>query len=606
MLAANAANSLCVVKRIRRRRHGPPAPAVVPAGFRPAPFHARPGLRSFFDRVRVVLGYEHLTGAVATWAALEERILRYQLEPLVILLSRVAGTLENSGIDDLSRQEMVARAFLSPALHAAWKRDFTAFTLQGEHPVAFHELQVLNLMKVAFMVLPVEPVRGEPQDLAPLGEALLMMSDLMESEHGAAPGTDEERAALFRDVFANGLFHVSDHDAHVLARSHDLYLVDRPHLRHRPDYIDLPAFVQRSIGLDADTLWAVYFALWSNTMPKPAGGKRFPLPLPRSTYFTSNFSFTEEEVDRFLAPIAVDATTLKAELASMASNGLDRYNVLPFLSRPLIQFGDRLVPACPRFVMEKLGRGLHFIGLNAALPKGERERYLRYIGDVFEDEVHQIFERVFGGRYRRLDPLKGGHEDQIADGLIALGDTVVVVETEAKLFTVGVRHAKSQAEMDRKLDETVLRGAHQIHATIEALRVGQLVDGLEGVRRWYPLVVTLERMPLPPMIYDEMARRVAAATLLAAPDVAPIQVLEIDDLEFLEQSLLTAGLDLCRVLEEKTDDPSARWETFGSYLHRQKEPTFLGGKNSRLHQRFHEIAKKATALYLERAREPPP
>lgn len=554
----------------------------------------------------MTVGYEAITGKRSSRADLVERIRRYQLEPLIILLGRIAAILERSDLDEVTRQAGIASGFLAEPLRALWRQAFVSFSVRGERPVAFSTLQVLNLMKVAFAELPIEESRGDPSDLAPLGEALLMMTDLMNSEPQPQPGTPEYRDALFRDVFANGLFHASDHDAHVLARSHDLYLVDRPHLRGRPAYIDLPALVKRSIGLDVETLWSVFFALSASTMPQPADGKPFPRPLLRSTYFTSAFSFTETEVDRFLSPIAIDATTLKAELATLTANGLDRYNVLPFLSRPLIQFGDRLVPVCPRFVMEKLGRGLHFIGLNPSLPKAERDKYLRYIGDVFEDDVHQLFERVFSNRYRRLDALKGGHEDRIADGLIVLGDAVVVVETKAKLFTVGVRHAKSQDEMDRKLDETVLRGARQIHATIEALRLGQLDPCLKNTRRWYPLIVTLERMPMPPMIYDEMARRIATESLLGGGDVAPYQVLEIDDLEFLEQSLLTGGMDLRRVLEQKTQEPSARWETFGDYLHRRKEPTFIGGKNKRLHARFDEIATNATALYLARAKEPAP
>src|SRR5690606_14087705 len=102
------------------------------------------------------------------------------------------------------------------------------------HCVLFHRLQLTALARYAVRNLPrtLEP-RGS--DLGDLGLALLMMSDLVESgSHSmsrADPTTDVGRQQWHRYFMANGLFHHKPNQLHAVARSFDLYLSDRAHLR---------------------------------------------------------------------------------------------------------------------------------------------------------------------------------------------------------------------------------------------------------------------------------------------------------------------------------------------------------------------------------------
>ncbi len=454
---------------------------------RPRPEHP------FFARVIVVAGYKHITGRTASWPALEARLRLYELEPLTIILARIAAAIDSEDFTFERVQRTLSATFL-PSIggERAFERVTLEFSRRGNRAAIFHVEQVLNLIKVAFRVLPVTTSYRDPVDLAPLGEALLMMSDLLnESRSRPAEG---EWWPLYRNVFATGLLYAKQNRLHALARSYDIYLKDRPHLKSRPDYVHMPSLVRRSLGVDPETLWLIYFALFSSTMNRTGSGDPFPRLLQRSHYLSGNFDFSAEEVDRFLEPLVVQASELKVQLSRFRRDSLDPLNFQAFLERPFVQFGDRLVPVAPDLVAEKLGRGLHFIGMNQSQFSGkEIESYLRYVGDVFEDDVHRQFEYIYGTRYVRLEPHRGNHDGGLADGLVLLDNAVVVVEIKAKLFTAGIRFGTRQDQLDRKLDETILRAARQIQQTIDVLRRRKLPLSLELPRRWFPLVVTLER-----------------------------------------------------------------------------------------------------------------
>jgi hypothetical protein len=456
-------------------------------------------------------------------------------------------------------------------------------------------------MIVALRALPVEVDGEEISDFKPLGEALLMMSDLVEAATttwDAAPDADTRSRELERYVFTNGLFHVSSHPAHVLARSYDLYLTDRPHLRGKQDYTNLPKLAATALGVDADTAWAVFFAMMSSSMPKPGDESPVPFPLRRSTYF-SKFNFSEVDVARFMKPIVVPIDELSQQMQPFNAGNLQPYNLKSFLEKPLVQIGDLLVPVEPKLVMEKLGRGLHFLGLdNTAFSKEERARYLTYIGDVFEDEVHQILERIYRSSYTRLDSIRGSYTGPLADGLLLLDDMAVVVECKAKLFSVEMRASTNPEGLDRKLDDIVVCAARQVHETVAAARAGKLaVKNYDRIVRWYPLVISLERMPLPPMLYKRLREDAYTQGFLVGNHYAPLQVVDIDDLEYLEQALLDGEMNLAELLRKKVDDPRDYWEPFGNYLHRKKDPTFVGRKNARLMARFEQISTRALKFF---------
>jgi hypothetical protein len=102
-------------------------------------------------------------------------------------------------------------------------------------------------------------------------------------------------------------------------------------------------------------------------------------------------------------------------------------------------------------------------------------------------------------------------------------------------------------------------------------------------------------------MYDAMFIRIQEDEHLVGDDIAPYQVLDIDDFELLEESL-RGPMNLAEMLEKKTVDPMSRWEGFMSYLNRVKYPDFVPSKSSRLQARFREISSRASDLLIGRSR----
>jgi hypothetical protein len=100
--------------------------------------------------------------------------------------------------------------------------------------VLFHERQLITAAKAAFLTLPVDDYPGL-DSLGPLGEALLMVSDLVEEEPMSPaehnPDTEEGRRIWEQFLLANTLFHRHGIELHEIARAYSLYHMDRPHLR---------------------------------------------------------------------------------------------------------------------------------------------------------------------------------------------------------------------------------------------------------------------------------------------------------------------------------------------------------------------------------------
>ena len=226
------------------------------------------------------LGAEQLLGVRGTWEAVRERLSRYSLAQVLDILGRVSAVLAQGQ----SSRDIQHRLLLGLFDDAAAARILAAIERQAAQlkkegfgdltTVMFDELQIVNTAKAALLTRPADGADVPDMSFAALGEVFLMVSDLIEEAPGSLGGvdihTDEGWQTALQYLLVNSLFHHSQHELHVLARCHDLYLQDKPRLAGCGSYVDLPALVRSATGLGPDALWAVLFAILGHTISQGA------------------------------------------------------------------------------------------------------------------------------------------------------------------------------------------------------------------------------------------------------------------------------------------------------------------------------------------------
>jgi hypothetical protein len=284
--------------------------------------------------------------------------------------------------------------------------------------VLFDELQVINLVKAAFLVLPPRRGVGGHNSLIALGQALLMVGELIETGpdsvgelHLAGEnGVQQARYALF----VNTLFHGGQNDLHVVARAYDLFLSDKSHLRPSTVYVDLPQLVKKRTGLEPDQLWAVLFALFGHTFAHAA--QPGP-PIRIDSYFRQHFRFTRSESGRFFRLVARSrgheapgaCSLQRREVEAVSHAAVRRDAPSHACGWWLCSVADLLFSA--------LTSGLYHRLLNALESRAERSRFQEYVGRVFEDYVNRLLERACAAGDRwAVDSLHrwGDHQDAAA------------------------------------------------------------------------------------------------------------------------------------------------------------------------------------------------
>ncbi len=562
----------------------------------------------------VYLGYRELIGGNPTWKDLEARLRHYSLAQVFESIGRMSVLLESEKVGFFEKQALLLRGCFTAELGQSIARKLDADRLASQqnpaHPpsIAIDETSLFSVLKAACWLL--EPGGGEqPQSLQPLAEALLMINDLTDqakiSPEGApiASADGLRRWAYYLTV--NGLFRHRERQMHAMARTFELYLSDRTHLRGRSShYLDLPSLVTRSTGLKPEEFWSIDFAFMAHFATlDPTEFAKNQAFINRRAYFGAGYAFTDHQIDRFLSFVGRNLDDVAAEMRQQYNSiEVHPFSVTPLSKSPLVFHGDLVIAPYLPELYNKLTSGLHYFLLDA-LPAGDRAGYLAYIGDVFEDYITQLMLRAYPGRsggprfidgatLRAAVPGSRKATPKICDGLLLYDDGVILLETKARILSAPARQGHDEEGFFKKLEEILVRGAAQLHETIGHIRAGRLASvGVipDRVRRFYPLIVSLQTLPMLSLIpdpdggllYKWVAQQLVDKGVLQEDDVEPLQLMSAGEIEEAE-ARIAAGDDLKGMLDSKSAHPLARVGSFHNFF-----------------RTFREVAQKPTNRFLE-------
>ena len=510
------------------------------------------------------------------------------------------------------QREIISRVFDDPRRLGndieAWRSDIADAEFGVPIVKVFHELQVVTAAKIALLEVPAIHPHG-PSSLQGFGEALLMVNDLVDlhTQSHELAGSILEDSNLDRwtkFVVPNRLFHGGGSLRHAIARSYELYLTDRPHLRSKTGYVNLPDLFERITGVPPDLAWMAMFGVFANTRTDR------PRALLTVDTFLEALDLSSDEERAVFALFAARADSLRQKLmrSGCGADDLRVFDPLPFGATPVVVHDGKAFCPSVAFLHRKMTRGWFHILLTGLEDENESGRFLTYMGPVFEDYIDTLLRRVFPEESARY--IGPGFLDSPAlpgskkcDGVIVYEGSVVLIEAKATLLHLPVWRDGDIRALSGKIDVIIGDSAEQFGATMRLIEEGHLKEkGVDPLRieSYLPLVVTLETMPNDFMVYRLVEERIRRRVMLESPKATPVQWADVGDVETLE-TLLAEGIGLHDILRARLEDRSYREESLGNWLIDRYEPAALG-PNPYLERRFDEIATQALEEFRSRRR----
>lgn len=563
---------------------------------------------------RMYLTYSEVWGETPDRSDVVNRLRRYDLGTILNGIGQISSAIHHASGEEILRVQLqlinevfdrylqdIGEAFVGQMREAQEAEPETAVS----PVVVFHELQLANLARLAILEVPPDH-EGDSEDTEDLALATLMMNDLLAPEGSVGrpaldPETEAERRSWERFLFVNSMFNHDPQPMPELARTWDLYLTDRSHLQDLDVYHDFPAVIEERTGLEPLPLWARLFAIygrWGRGIDTSTG--ELPAPVDRASYFTDNYDFDPVEEESFWELVAAPSEQLRNEFEPPdVSEPFNPYDLVPLEAHPLVQIDDYLF--CPSVLLMKrrMTTGLHHILLNRV---DNRERYLIYMGRVFEDYLNRILRSVFeeaGGRLITEEEMAAAAPDaSVCDAVVDYGDSLILLEVKSRRANLGVRVWGDLDKLDDMLEHVFVKPASQIDSVIELIRRGGLSDlGLHPgrIHSYVPVSVTLDAIPMNPRTYRRLADRLTEDGVLQGASTVALQLLSVADVEAIEMAV-QEGHSARELLVRRVLENNHTWAGLQSHLH-NLAPDLIGKTHPRLGEQFEELGEQALEYF---------
>lgn len=439
--------------------------------------------------------------------------------------------------------------------------------------VLFHRRQILLIAKLAILHC---TGRGIDARVSPerFGQVLLKANDhfhygLLTDLAGSRVSERDDYARIVMEMLATGES-TSPHIGNLITRNHLMLTRFADELRGEADFVEVAVEHEQATGLTIEEFEALIFAVLSRFGEETAK-KLFAdpgvLPLKEANFGT--VAVAPVKTRAFVDSLAADPVTMAEELRQR-DNGPNDLTI--FRKFPLVQqyYNLHLTTAWCGFLMldglllvEKIQTGPYW---NANRKHGLRLH--KFWGAVFERYVNELMRQACAGTKATFipDPRAAGNPDvQICDGIVASGDSIVLIEYKSSMFRADTKYAGKYsvlaAEVEKKLvydkEDAQRKGVAQLTEAVLKLfgpTTGNLaVPGidLKVVKRVYLYIVTLDSIggaigmsSLLNTFLDELLDR----SLFQPVEIRPLFCSDIEGLEAVSGFFKTTTLP--QILEQ--------------------------------------------------------
>ena len=528
-----------------------------------------------------------LRGNPATLPEIATTLRKIGVYEALQALSRIGLLLENHEWSNKDLQHALVRG-LVPGEYSR-----TAAQILGAEPYrfVFFEQQILGAMQLAILYCPqigTTPLEGNrPLFNEFMVKCVLGITDILESTYlnsarrrsriGLRADSDPLASALLRNAFLN----YRDEFTHMLARFWDLYLELPEQLAGSSNYVDVETAFAQVTGVSLREYLAVGFGLGSPFMQ--ASGKVGEQDVQKFVVDpTAYFSMTSVDpptLRRCVHYVSSDLETYRRSFLTELQRTKElHFSYITMRQTPLLRFPNgACIPLSLRFLHERITVGVYWL-ICDRLPSRNRSRFQTFFGELFEEYVKQTFARAFPSSphlAKRVHFAKRygsrGRRKETSDVIVAYAKDALFVEvksTRLRMEDSGIRG--DVAAFRQELKTKVIGAARQIDSVVRDFLSGAFrLDGFEAthLRRAHPIVLTFGYIPQTPLVWGDIQRMLDDAGLLQGQLFAPLQLINVEELELLARYLTAGGEEsLVSILEGKANDPYYRFLPLKTYL----------------------------------------
>jgi len=534
-----------------------------------------------------------LRGRPATLPEIAATLRKIDVYDALQALSRIGLLLENHDWANKDLQHALVRG-LVPEEYSERAAQILA---TQPYRFVFFEQQILGAMQLAILYCP-EIGAGRLEGNRPLFdeflvECVLGITDILESTYlksarrqsraGVTGDSDSLASALLRNAFLN----YRDEFTHMLARFRALYLELPRQLAGSRNYVDVEKTFAETTGVSLQQYLAVGFALAGHFMQASGilGERDVHKFVADPTAYFSTTPLDDTTLERCVEHLSSDLVSYRRSFLTELRRTKELYfSYVTMRQAPLLRFPNgACIPLSLRFLHERITVGAYWL-IHDRLPSRSRSKFQTFFGELFEKYVEQTFTRAFPSSphlAKRVHFAKKygsrTHKKETSDVIVLYPERALFVEVKAarlRMEDCGIRGDVGSFRED--LETKVIGAARQIDSVVRDFLSGAFtLDGFEAseMRRAYPIVLTFGHVPQTPPVWSEIQRMLDENGLLQDQRLAPLQLINAEELELLAWYLTAGGEEsLMRMLDGKASDPYYRFFPLKTYLAHKVAP----------------------------------
>jgi len=530
---------------------------LIPKGSQRAPIHIP---------TATTLSHSEIFSSPGTRKELISQVKQLPYAQCILLSSKQASFLEKRGWFDTEAQLGLAKNLFDRESFKKVQGLMRSNTGQLGKRTLFHDWQLRFLVKASLIYG--SPMRArlenEQKLLRRYGRCLLIINDLMiedRPEEGyETPGDLRSgiQEALIRQVAA----HRVENPKHLLARYFILFLriASDPEILNSPNALNIRSAFFDATGIDLRTFLATGLGVYTYYLDVKDFSTR-PFVIKANGFFRRS-AVSGKSTKNLFSLLGTNRRIAKKEHRAKYKRGLGKlFDLINLMQRPLVQLqGGNYVPVSPQDVVERITAGVYW-DIHDHLQGTEREKFQRFFGELIEAYVRLSFQRMIPeseGLVRRTYydfPYITKDGERRASDTILFGPNyaVFVDATVGRLRMTETVIPGALDEFREDIQVKIVETARQIDRSIQDFKTGILnfPDWQpNAIQKYHPIIVTSSPLPIILQTWEEVLHLVQSAGLLTELDIKPLEILSLEDLEFIEP-VVASGVTIERLLVEK-------------------------------------------------------
>lgn len=559
----------------------------------------------YWTRSEEIYGYPIDYGAIP-------RIVRHlDARNAIVSLSKACWVLEKWGDTSEEAQRLLAKQFLR-GHHL--QRAFSLISEPGR--VVFFRPQFYLLMKYlaryGWIGDTMRPV-GK-QELEKLGEALLGVVNLIDAEskrkRRALNVIDRLSGITFELVTTSHVLKYPDISL-ALARARYMYVNIHRQLAVEPplDFIDIDNVFQEATGIGLDEYLSIGIGIISHyykyNTEEVVLHREQDLNIFRPKQYFRKTALEGEVLRRVFDFISMTLSDFRSQ-ASKQSRREMAYDFLIMKQNPLIKLDDDVfVLISYSYLFERFTTGVYWIVFDHLRDNAKNNLHLqfsRYTGVIFQEYVKKVIKHIVERQPERAEKLIFDQPYRVAkreyrtpDVMLFGNDYAVLIESSATRIQAKRTTSLGNVQaFGKDCEKMFFNNAKSLDTFIRNMRDGKVcLEGIDArrIRRFYPVIVTIEGFPKYPVIDAYIDSEIKKRKLLSGDDIAPLSTLGIYDLEALEK---WSDVSLIDALRDWHHNPWFPHQAFGDYVisssGQNRQPVHGSWVESVVHKTFSEAA----------------